>query len=97
MDLLDIESNVRVAYCRMAAPTYATTECVMQNISSRKRCCEQCGARFGLIRHRWYRHQFCSVKCRASFVGKLAERMERMRESLRFFGRPEYSRKIAKR
>ena len=34
--------------------------------------CAQCGGKFGLIRHRWYSHQFCSLRCRGRFLNQLA-------------------------
>jgi endogenous inhibitor of DNA gyrase (YacG/DUF329 family) len=30
--------------------------------------CAQCGGKFGLIRHRWYSRQFCSLRCRGRFL-----------------------------
>ena len=45
-----------------------------RGIMKEKRRCANCGTtRFGLIRHRWYRHQFCRKKCRDQFLDKLAK------------------------
>jgi len=42
-----------------------------------KRRCANCGTtKFGLIRHKWYRHQFCRKKCLDQFLDKLAKDKE---------------------
>ena len=35
--------------------------------------CAQCGGKFGLIRHRWYSRQFCSLRCRGRLLNQLAK------------------------
>ena len=42
-------------------------------------CCMRCGRKFGLIRHRWWRYEFCSVKCKEAHVNDAT----RIREQLR--------------
>ena len=36
--------------------------------------CHACNRAFGLIRHRWWGHQFCTKKCLNDFLGKRAAR-----------------------
>jgi endogenous inhibitor of DNA gyrase (YacG/DUF329 family) len=35
--------------------------------------CALCGGKFGLIRHRWHSRQFCSVRCRETFLNQIAK------------------------
>jgi hypothetical protein len=46
--------------------------------------CAQCGGKFGLIRHRWYSRQFCSLRCRARFFNQLAKDRDKVRRWLDF-------------
>src|SRR5436305_13461418 len=40
-----------------------------RDLMSEKRRCANCGTtKFGLIRHKWYRHQFCRKKCLDLFL-----------------------------
>jgi hypothetical protein len=46
--------------------------------------CAQCGGKFGLIRHRWYSRQFCSLRCRGRFLNQLAQDRDKLRRWLGF-------------
>jgi hypothetical protein len=46
--------------------------------------CAQCGGKFGLIRHRWYSRQFCSLRCRGRFLNQLAKDRDKVRHWLDF-------------
>jgi hypothetical protein len=35
--------------------------------------CTLCGGMFGLIRHRWHSRQFCSLRCRETFLNQIAK------------------------
>jgi endogenous inhibitor of DNA gyrase (YacG/DUF329 family) len=41
--------------------------------------CAQCGGKFGLIRQRWHGYQFCSKKCRATFLENFSREKELVR------------------
>ena len=44
-----------------------------------KRRCAHCGTtKFGLIRHRWYRHQFCRKVCRDKFLDEFGKDKKRV-------------------
>jgi hypothetical protein len=30
--------------------------------------CDHCGAKFGLVRHRWFGHRFHTLACKAAFL-----------------------------
>jgi endogenous inhibitor of DNA gyrase (YacG/DUF329 family) len=46
-----------------------------------KKTCAHCGTtKWGLIRWRWYRRQFCSKNCRERFLDALAHDKERIRK-----------------
>jgi endogenous inhibitor of DNA gyrase (YacG/DUF329 family) len=44
--------------------------------------CAQCRGKFGLIRHRRYFRQFCSLRCRGRFVNHLAKDRDKVRRWL---------------
>ena len=46
--------------------------------------CAQCGGKFGLIRHRWYSRQICSLRCRGRFLNQLAKDRDKVRRWLDF-------------
>jgi hypothetical protein len=46
--------------------------------------CAQCGGKFGLIRHRWYSRQFCSLRCRGRFLNQLAKDRDKVGRWLDF-------------
>ena len=52
-----------------------------------KQRCAHCGGRFGLIRDRWYGHQFCRAKCREAYLDKLALDRERVKRWLGLLAR----------
>jgi len=39
--------------------------------------CHQCGGKFGLVRHYYLRHQFCSRRCVERFSGRIAKEILR--------------------
>jgi hypothetical protein len=51
----------------------ATARISFCGLMKEKRHCANCGTtKFGLIRHKWYGHQFCRKKCLNVFLDKLA-------------------------
>jgi hypothetical protein len=46
--------------------------------------CAHCGGKFGLIRHRWFRNQFCSKRCQEKFLAKLVQDRDRVQRWLDF-------------
>jgi hypothetical protein len=38
--------------------------------------CTHCHGKFGLVRHHWWRNQFCSKACKHAFLGQ-RERLNR--------------------
>ena len=59
-------------------PNVAVTARIsFRGLMKEKRRCANCGTtKFGLVRHRWYRHQFCRRKCQEQFLDKLAKDKE---------------------
>ena len=52
-----------------------------RGLMKEKQRCANCGTtRFGLIRHKWYRHQFCRKKCLDQFLIKVAKDKEQFSE-----------------
>ncbi len=49
--------------------------------------CEHCRGKFGLIRHTWWGHRFCSNKCRSAYLDKLARDRERLKAWFGFLAR----------
>jgi hypothetical protein len=48
-----------------------------------KNRCENCGTtKFGLVRQRWFRFQFCSKVCKTDF---LATRKRHIKQTIRWF------------
>ena len=48
------------------------------------RKCANCHRPFGLVRHYWFRTQFCSKRCRRIYLDKAAQDRERMARWLGF-------------
>jgi hypothetical protein len=46
--------------------------------------CAYCGGKFGLIRQRWFKNQFCSRRCREKFLAKLLQDRDRVQRWLDF-------------
>jgi endogenous inhibitor of DNA gyrase (YacG/DUF329 family) len=41
--------------------------------------CAHCGGKFGLIRRRWHSRQFCSLRCRETFLNQIAKETDKVR------------------
>lgn len=52
--------------------------------------CSKCRGKFGLIRHNWWGHQFCSKNCKAAYLEMLEKERVRLRRWFAFLhGHPE--------
>jgi hypothetical protein len=41
--------------------------------------CMRCSGKFGLIRHRWWEYEFCSLTCKEAHVAEIARTRDRLR------------------
>jgi hypothetical protein len=44
--------------------------------------CYQCGGKFGLVRHHYLRHPFCSRRCVERFKGPVIEEIARCKKAM---------------
>jgi len=42
--------------------------------------CMRCAGKFGLIRHRWWGYEFCSLKCKEAHIEEIARTREQLRQ-----------------
>jgi hypothetical protein len=46
--------------------------------------CHNCSRKFGLIVYHWLGYTFCSKKCKADYLAKRSQQIERMRQWLSY-------------
>ena len=42
--------------------------------------CMRCSGKFGLIRHRWWEYEFCSLECKEEHISEVRRTRERLRD-----------------
>ena len=65
--------------CSVERTTYSQTLKLIREHEVAMNRCMRCSGKFGLIRHRWWEYEFCSLTCKEAHVAEIARTRDLLR------------------